>query len=48
MEKKKYIKPSMTVYMMGKQQLLAGSGVSSSFGIEYGGIDPENGLVIPQ
>jgi len=50
MEKKLYMKPLMEVVLIGKPQLLAGSGVESNddvYDIDYGGTDI-TGTIIPQ
>ena len=46
MKKKEYIAPSMDVVEIKNMQLLAGSGVTSDNGIDYGGIDDE-GILDP-
>lgn len=50
MEKKQYMKPLMEVVLIGKPQLLAGSGVESDddvYDIDYGGTDT-GGTMNPQ
>ena len=37
--KKIYVRPSMSEVVIGSTQFLCGSGVSSSKGIGYGGVD---------
>jgi len=44
MKKKEYIAPSMEVMEIKNMQLLAGSGVTSDNGIDYGGVDDEGTL----
>jgi len=44
MKKKEYIAPSMDVVEIKNMQLLAGSGVTSDNGIDYGGVDDEGTL----
>ncbi len=46
MKKKEYIAPSMDVVEIKNMQLLAGSGVTSDNGIDYGGVDDE-GIIDP-
>jgi len=46
MQKKKYMTPNMEVMEIKTMTLLAGSGVNSDLGIDYGGID-EGGSLDP-
>lgn len=46
MKKKEYIAPSIEVVEVKNMQLLAGSGVTSDSGIDYGGVD-EGGTLDP-
>ena len=39
--KKKYISPTAKTAETGKEEIMAASGVSSSKGISYGGVDEE-------
>ena len=42
--KKDYIKPEMEMMECDMDTMLCGSGVSSDYGIEYGGIDEDGSL----